>query len=543
MLNSIDDILEQYSDLESQIAFVTDFNIEENPYNFKVVFEVIKRDGSILNPVAWVAPELLHKRYKIGSKFKGERQIGYADYISIESFEIDTRERLQRCHLYDVIDENDIKIISYDSVYRTVLKQNCYYIKYDEYDVIIPHYTIANHFHFQSSSLKHAILEDTFDSLCYKNTFIRYDDNKVGLRIKSKANQSDLKTICYFLENKNAFNSFKYYVHQKARVSSGGKSYKIGAVFPFEGVFNIKTICRQINTEGKMKLLVLGIYQDDFQYPFKEIFYKMDKSNDLNSITLTNSTIQRQKPKKRSGKIVNRVPSSVYIIDKQFFIEKEFNEINDVRLYPEFIGSPTGTFLSIELAEKKVDGSFVKAKPNGDKNAQEETLANGKSARKKEKPPFNINKFDILFNKLIEHEDIKKASLSHNMLLKPRYNEKRKIPPKYFICADIPRSYKHGMFMLANNEINLIEIEAGGSWRKTSTWFFIFTKSFNEKDINDIVFLYIGEENTLEKVALKLLNDKKIKFFRKNHPKSLEEKDIFDWSKRTLELLIEHINS
>lgn len=100
------------------------------------------------------------------------------------------------------------------------------------------------------------------------------------------------------------------------------------------------------------------------------------------------------------------------------------------------------------------------------------------------------------------------------------------------------RCYKYGSFLFKNTKIAFIEIEAGGSWKKSTSWFFILPNinySFNNDNVNDIVFSYIGSDNTLKMIEKSLKKEFNIIFIRKNHPEiSLPEKAISEWVKDIL---------
>jgi AraC-like DNA-binding protein len=536
---SFTELSEQYKDVELILVCLTDFQIKKDPFYYKAIFEYTNYYGNKKYPVAEIPPELFHKKYKIGAKFLNGVQIGYDENLSVSSFEINNPLLLNTFKMKDIINSQDYQIIQEAQINEYFLNQKCFFIQYNEYDLIIPHYAIANHFHFKSASLKNAILGNTFTYLYYTNTFKRdiKNPNKVHIKIKKQINISDIATICNFENNTIFFDSFKKYIHQRIKCTSKFGLHQVEAKFPFDKTLNIKTLCRQINTLGKCKILVLGIYQDDFVYDFNEVDYTSDESNGIQNLNITPSVFTKEKPQINKNKIQNKTPSAKYIINNEVFFENDFCDINEIRLNPIYIGVPNNVPLVINEVSQLVDGSYEKAKSNGDENLQE-ISSSSQTEIDKNIDLFPIEKFDILFKNLSAHNEVSVSTISNKISLITRENETNKIPSKYYIMSDITRCYKYGSFLFKDMKIAFIEIEAGGSWKKSTTWFFILPNlyyTFDTKNVNDIVFQYIGTENTLIDIQEWLKNTKNIHFFRKNHPDiSLPEKAIVEWVKDVL---------
>lgn len=538
---SIDELLEKYKFEELEIVSVGDFKIKTSPFYFKVIFKYTDLNGKNWYPVAEAPPEELHKRYKIGSKFFKKNQIGYGDDVFVASYEIDNRVLPKIHKIRDVLFDTDKKVITDEKMEEYFLKQNCYYIDYEEYDLIIPHYAIANHFHFKSSALKDAILNNTFNYLYFPNSFKRIDENKVELRVKSKANQSDLKTICNFLENKFSFETFKYYLGQRAKLSKKQEFVGIEALFPYQDIFNIKTLSKQINTVGKPKILVLGIYQDDYKYSFSQINYYVDKSIDINGIDIGKPKFSKEKPSFNTGRIINKAPSSKYVTHNKVFIETDFADLDDTELNPIFIGENTNKPIIPKDVDKLVSGSFEGAVNGGDENLQPtKSSTTSQGGDKPESELFNIEDFKTLFNSLKNHKDISIAYISECIELVPKENDKGKIPTKYYTEQKILRKYIYGSFKFKGFNIGFLEIEHSKSWTNISTWFFIFKNESNNIDVNfvnNIVADYLTTTNTLKDIE-KSLKLKNIIFFGKTHLSDItKEKEVFDWIKRLLTVI------
>lgn len=539
---SIDELLEKYKYKKLEIVSVCDFKIKTAPFYFKVIFKYADSNGKEWYPVAEMPPEELHKRYKVGSRFFKKRQIGYGDDVFVASYEIDNHVLPKIHKIRDVVSESDNKVITDENMEEYFLKQNCYYIQYAEYDLIIPHYTIANHFHFKSSALKDAILNNTFNYLYFPNSFKRIDVNRVELRIKSKANQSDLKIICNFIENKFSFETFKYYLGQRAKLSKKQEFVEIEALFPYQDIFNIKTLSKQINTVGKPKILVLGIYQDDYKYSFSQINYYIDKSIDINGFSFEKPKFSKEKPSFNTGRIINKAPSSKYVTQNKVFIETDFTDLDDTELNPIFTGENTNRPIIPKDVDKSVSGSFEGAANGGDENLQptkSSTTSQGGDKTKSEL--FNLEDFKTLFNSLKNHKDISDEYISESIELAPEENDKGKRPAKYYTEQAELRKYIYGNFRFKGFNVGFLELEHSKSWTNISTWFFIFKNESNNIDknfVNNIVADYLTTTNTLKDIE-KSLKLKNIIFFGKTHLSDItKEKEVFDWINRLLTVIV-----
>lgn len=533
---SIDELLEKYKEGTFELLFVTDFYIRKEPFYFKVICKFTSRSGKIYYPVAEVAPEELHSKYKIGSKYiNGRQSKSYATEVLKKSFLLKDISYLRMYKLSDVINKNDKQIIN-TNLNEYILKQNCYYIEEESFDVIIPHYTISNHFHFKSSSLKNAVLNGTFDYLYRKNTFRRIDKNTVFLHIKQAANTSDLKTICHFIENSFTFSSFNYYINQRRR---GQELIQIKSIFPYMGSLNIKTLSKNISTTNRAKYLILGIYLDDYKYDFKEVSYKYDEATDISNINFDPNGFSQDNPIKNTGKSTNRTPSSRYINNHNNFIDDDFKEEDNITLTPIINNVSSNQPKIINDIIKEVDSSLKQSKKDGDEDTQQATVSSSPTPESiTEKEVFNINLFEKLYKVLITNKYIDTPTPLIIESLKPKKDTKNHVPSKYYISEDRKRKYISSTFRLKDKYIGLVELEHSTNWHSISTWFFISDSEIglNEDFINDIVFKYIriDKNSTLEKIKKDLNTDKDINFVRKTHPSVINEKTINDWVKNLL---------
>jgi hypothetical protein len=531
---SIDELLEKYNEGTFELLFVTDFYIRKEPFYFKVICKFTSRSGNIYYPVAEVAPEELHKKYKIGSKYiDGKPSKLYSNEVLKKPFLLKDISYLRMYKLSDVINKNDKQIIdTYLNEY--ILKQNCYYIEKEDFDVIIPHYTISNHFHFKSSSLKNAILNGTFDNLYKKTSFRRIDKNTVFIHIKT-ANLSDLKTISHFLENEIAFNSFKYYIGQR----KGSKELiQIQSILPYIGSLNIKTLSKNISTSSRAKFLILGIYSDDYKYNFSEVSYKYDDATDTSNMNFGPNGFSQENPTKKTNSSKNSIPSSRYVKNHNTYIDDDFKEEDNIILTPIINNVSSNQPKIIIDIDKEVDSSLKQSKKDGDEDIQQTTISSTTTPISiVKKDVFNIDLFEKLYKVLITNKYLYTPTQLTIKSLKPKTDTKNHISSRYYTEEDIERIYLSSTFRLKDKYIGLIELEHSTNWNSISTWFFISSEpiNFSEDFINNIVFTYIriDENHTLEDIRKNLEKDKII-FLRKTHPSEVNEKTINDWVKNLL---------
>ena len=127
-----------------EIIFVLDIDYLRYPYYYKVLVKDIKTNfyTTILIP-----PELLRYRYKIGNIYKGNKIIGRNTIVKSATFTIDTSNELQIKTLKEVINESDLNLVNYDYLKHFYLKQYCYSFEFNDFQLIIPSYTISNRFY------------------------------------------------------------------------------------------------------------------------------------------------------------------------------------------------------------------------------------------------------------------------------------------------------------------------------------------------------------------------------------------------------------
>jgi hypothetical protein len=529
---SIDELFDKYPDERLELIFMTDIDLNKEPFYYRVIFKFVKGNKKYY-PTAEVAPEYLHKKYKVGAVFYKGKQIGYHDDIDIFSFEINNEKIHNTYMIADVLDSTVI-VDKTSNLNFYINKQNCYLIEYDKYDLIIPHYTIANHFHFKSASLKNAILNNTMDYLYHRNSFFRIDSDNVKLHVKHKANQQDLKDICTLLEDNYCRSTFYDYHEQR---KNSNNLVAIEAQFPYLETFNIKATVKKISEDSKDKYIVLGIYEDSYNYKFKIVNYKTDEANGDFKQKIEKGFFTKEVPTRRTNKNKNTKPSSKYLSHYDIYVDKHFRDENNIHLNKEVNNILSHNPLITKEADITVDSSSEESTSHGDEEVQQEVLSS-KNEAIRDKEIFNILDFEKLLQKIMIDKNVE--NLQFNELKKFRLPMGINIiPAKYYTQDNVVRHYLSGSFSLNNINIGFVEIEQSDNWKSISTWFFIFHNSNisnNDAFINKVFKMYVVDKKILKNIDKLLLNHGVI-FIRTVHPANLTYEKVSNWRERLLILL------
>ena len=278
-----------------EIIFVLDIDYLRYPYYYKVLVKDIKTNfyTTILIP-----PELLRYRYKIGNIYKGNKIIGRNTIVKSATFTIDTSNELQIKTLKEVINESDLNLVNYDYLKHFYLKQYCYSFEFNDFQLIIPSYTISNRFYFLSSSMKKAIFVNSLSSLCKDKEFYK-DCNTVFISVRSTAAKRDYPFICRFLEDNNAKDNLSYFIDQKSNQDKTKPFGQIKANFPTKEKFEIDSSYIVLNNSPKPKILVLDIFNDSSSFNFTKIHVEKFTSKSAKSSIEIDIPVNKKKFKKK----------------------------------------------------------------------------------------------------------------------------------------------------------------------------------------------------------------------------------------------------
>ena len=517
-----------------EIIFVLDIDYFKYPYYYKVLVKDIKTNfyTTILIP-----PELLRYRYKIGNIYKGNKTIGRNTLIKSATFTIDTSNELQIKTLKEVISESDLNLVTYDYLKHFYLKQYCYSFEFDDFQLIIPSYTIANRFYFLSSSMKKAIFVNSLSSLCEDKKFYK-DGNTVFISVRPTAAKRDYPFICRFLENKDAKDNLNYFINQKSIQDKNKPFGQIKANFPTKESFEIDASYVILNNLTKPKILVLDIFNDSSSFNFTKIHVeKFTSKSGKSSISIDIPANRKKFKKKISNKIEKTiktgVPSSIYNINLDGDIGHKDRNTENIEIEIKDIYKISDGEMTIEFTDTSVNPTFENAQSSGSNELVQSVYSFYGEGTDNGTNIFNINDFYVLFNLLSQEFEVQTIGISKLINIIPKENSKKNISTKYYLSSKEVRNFIYADFFFNNKYIFIIEIELDKLWKAISTWFFISSDEnffLTEIILQDIISYYIGECATYDELKKFVYKNYQLTMYKKAHVKKVEEEYLlYHW--------------
>lgn len=518
-----------------EIIFVLDIDYLKYPYYYKVLVKDIKTNfyTTILIP-----PELLRYRYKIGNIYKGNKTIGRNNLIKSATFTIDTSNELQIKTLKEVISESDLNLVTYDYLKHFYLKQYCYSFEFDDFQLIVPSYTIANRFYFLSSSMKKAMFVNSLSSLCEDKKFYK-EDNTVFISVLPAAAKRDYPFICRFLENKDAKDNLTYFINLKSSQDKTKPFSQIKANFPTKEEFEIDTSYIILNNSPKPKILVLDIFNDSSSFNFSKIHVdKITSKHGKSSIEIDIPVNKKKFKKKKSNKIEKTiktgVPSSSYTINLDGDIAQKDRNTQNIDIEIKDIYKISEGEMAVEFTDDLVCPTFENAQSSGSDELVQSIYTFYGEGSDNGTNIFNINDFYMLFNLLSQELGVEALTVSDLINIIPKENSKENISTRYYLSSKEIRNFIYADFLYNNRYIFIIEIELDKSWQGISTWFFIYE---NEEDFQltetiaqDIISYYIGECKSYDDLREYVCIEYDLVMYKKAHVKKIEEEYLlYHW--------------
>lgn len=528
-------ILEFFNDNPNtsyEIIFVLDIDYSKYPYYYLVLVKDIKTNfyTTILIP-----PELLRYRYKIGNVYKGNKTIGKNTLIDTATFTIDTSSILQIVTLKNVINESDLNLVNYEYFNRFYLKQYCYSFEFNNFQLIIPSFTIANRFYFLSSSMKKAIFINSLSSLCEDKKFTKIDDT-LFITMRSIAAKRDYPFICRFLENNDSEKNLVYFIEQKTNQDITKKPFgQIKAKFPTKEEFEIDVSYIVLSNSPKPKILVLDIFNDSSSFNFNKIHVnKFTSKSAQSSIEIniaTNRRFKKKIPNKISKTIKTGIPSSAYQIKLDGDIAQRDRNTHNIEIEIEDIYKISSGEVTNEFIDKTVNPTFEYAESDGSNELVQSTYSFYGEGSNNGIHIFDINDFYMLFNLLSQELGVEAINVSKLINIIPKENSKKNISTKYYLASKEKRNFLYADFFYLNKYISIIEIELDDLWKGISTWFFI-SKDDNfkitEMMAQDIISYYIGECDTYDKLKKYVDKEYNLIMYKKAHVKKVNEEYLLN---------------
>lgn len=529
------EFFENNPNISYEIIFVLDIDYSEYPYYYKVLVKDIKTNfyTTILIP-----PELLRYRYKIGNVYKGNKTIGKNTLIKSATFTIDTSNELQIKTLKEVIRESDLNLVTYDYLKHFYLKQNCYSFEFDNFQLIVPSYTIANRFYFLSSSMKKAMFVNSLSSLCEDKKFYK-EGNTVFISVHPSAAKRDYPFICRFLEDADAKKSLNYFINLKSCQDKTKPFSQIKANFPTKEKFEIDTSYIVLNNSPKPKILVLDIFNDSSSFNFSKIHVdKITSKHGKSSIEIDIPVNKKKFKKKKSNKIEKTiktgVPSSSYTINLDGDIAQKDRNTQNIEIEIKDIYKISEGEMAVEFTDDLVCPTFENAQSSGSDELVQSIYKFYGEGSDNGTNIFNINDFYMLFNLLSQELGVEALTVSDLINIVPKENSKKNISTRYYLSSKEIRNFIYADFLYNNRYIFIIEIELDKSWQGISTWFFIYE---NEEDfqltetiLQDIISYYIGECKSYDDLREYVCMEYDLVMYKKAHVKKMEEEYLlYHW--------------
>lgn len=539
---TIFELLDTYKEKTLELIAVLDINMIEKPYYYKVVFQDIDTKKDL--PPVHIPPELLRYRYRIGNVYHDEKLVKNT-MPKINEFEIDTSEERSLSKISQYLNDSDIGFIN-ERNRKYFLEQRCYYFSYDEYDLIIPCYTIANRYLFLSSSMKKAAFDGSLESLYYSGTFKR-DGRDAFVEVKHAIAKRDILYLCRFLDNRYAFSKFTYIANQRHYINKQKPFVPIKAKFLTKEKFLIRATTRKIIKENKPIYFVTNILNDtstiDFDYvKYKKYSSKAPRPESDEEINVKKPVIPLKVPKRTTENVgVGVTPSSEYL--NHFtadYVEPDLNR-EGIELEEQKVFKESNVEVEYENTDDIVDKGFEPSSESGDDSTRHNSHTVVDQEDEVEKNIFDFANFAILYNALIQEQGVSHRYLSDPTTLKLKKNDNGHTPLRYFLVDNKTiRSFYHGAFYYDDKQVFVLEIELDPRWSNLSTWFFVsddISLDLCEGNFQHILSEFLKGHKNYSEFSEFLYNSYGLKFIRKKHQDVYNEESISTWAENVLDLI------
>lgn len=534
---TIFELLDEHKDRVLELVAILDIDMLNKPHYYKVVFQDIdtKRD---LPPVH-IPPELLRYRYRIGNIYHQGKFLKNT-MPKIYKFEIDNLKCNDLSLVSSVLNEEDIEFMN-ERNRKYFLNQYCYHISYEEYELIIPCYTIANRYLFLSSSMKKAVFKASLDSLCEPRTFQR-QGKEAFLDVKHAIAKRDILYVCRFIDNQDSFNQFTYILNQQKFVKKARPFAAIKAKFITEEIFSIHCTSRVIMKDGKRIYLITNILNDTSTLDFDYVKYRKFSSKGMihGDIKVKKPTIVKKVPRKTTSKVDTLVnPSSEYLshctVD---YVEQDFNR-EGIILEEEIVCKYSNTDVKYENTEDTVNKGFEPSLKDGDEGVRPNFHITIDIDDEKIQNIFYFNDFILLHGALVQELGVVDQYISETTSLKVKRSDTGYTSSKYYLVDNKRvRHFFHGSFYYDDKQVYFIEVELDMRWSSLSTWFFVTSDldlELSEEDFQSIISEYINECKNHADFIYYLKNIYGFYFLPKKHQDVYNEESIYSWVESVLE--------
>ena len=535
-----------------QFLFPLKIALDEDKYSnsyYEVVVKNITKDEVFKYQVS---PELLFTHYQLLEYYQNGKKVDRKNHIEEKSFIIDSKNinenNLRK--LEDILDKESIGILlGWKYKFLSIAKHvNCYLVKIDGINLIIPHYAIGIYYYFRSSALKEAVLDSTLQEL-----YILCDDNPKDAKIvlpKYKTDE-DAAIIHRFACQQSAIKEFdnvsnhiqnyiKFMIDRNLDVDAMHLKFN----FPTKEEFKIDT---------RTTLIKNKITNEEY-YFIHEI------TNDYSNIGFEKLTKYIQK---------NKIILNLDDIDKPAIIEREVpNETTDIlqiahasKKYTQSsnqkrknkscgslkdipVDEGTSSLGVIENllkiykdqeSDEIIDLSLTQSSSKGKSNIRRVVISSEFMKDTTSNPLNEIDNF-VVFRQYIRYleqrKEINNLSISQEKKLQEFTLDvkdgKIQVNPKCKINKRA-RKYITVTFQYENSFFGLLELENKPS-SANSTWVLTSNRQIQNSDFDKFINLYCKDDmNPIE--IKQSYSDDNPKFDRKNHERNenLEDKQLEMW--------------
>lgn len=501
-----------------------------------------------------LSPELLFTHFPIEKYFKnGKKNNSYNNtYIEEKNFFINTSilNDTNTKKLHEILDEkNIVSLISGEKTFLSDVKYiNCYVIKQNNIQIIIPHFAIAIYYYFRFTEMREAVLDCNLESL-YKFCWDDRTDAKIVLN--TPRTDEDAAFIHRFAcQNtaRNAFDNIGRYINSYLKymrnldLNKVVESMPIKATFPVKGKFKIDTrVSTFTNDKTKERFYfiyeILNDYSDIGFNKFTKIIERdkyIPKIDNLDNLP----KVEKEDPDETT-EVLKPVPATKRYTQTQHQKDrkKSCGSLNNIEVNSEVVTKEIIKDLlkiyQITQSEDEIDQSLTDSGTKGEKKVRKVVISS--VFEKTEIKPLNdIDNF-VVFRQYLNFlqkqsniENLYSSNVKHIPEFTIEKDNEEKINPKCKINKRA-RQYLTTTFKYGDSYVGLVELENYPS-SAASSWVIISNSDITEDIFNSFIELYFKEDKTISDIMEKHKNTNP-KFTKKNHERNeiLDDIQLAKW--------------
>ncbi len=501
-----------------------------------------------------LSPELLFTHFPIEKSFANGKKNDFYKNKDIEekSFFINTSilNETNTKKLHQILDERSL--VSLIGWKRTFLNDarhiNCYVIKQDNIQIIIPHFAIAIYYYFRFTEMREAVLDCNLDSL-YKFCCDDRDDAKIVLNIpRTDEDAAFIHRFACQDSARNAFDNIGRYIHyylnymRNLDLDKEVESMPIKATFPVKGKFQIDTrVSTFTNDKTKEKFYfiheILNDYSDIGFNKFTKIIERdkyIPKIDNLDNLP----KVDKEDPDETT-EVLKPVPATKRYTQTQHQKDrkKSCGSLNNIEVNSEVVTNEIIKDLlkiyQTTQSEDEIDQSLTDSGTKGEKKVRKVVISS--VFEKTEIKPLNeIDNF-VVFRQYLNFlqkqsniENLYSSDVKHIPEFTIEKDNEEKINPKCKINKRA-RQYLTTTFKYGDSYVGLVELENYPS-SAASSWVIISNSHITEDIFNSFIELYFKEDKTISDIVEKHKNTNP-KFTKKNHERNeiLDDIQLAKW--------------